>query len=41
HDLGAARALFGTRCIEGLAWTEERVRANLAGSPAAAVEDGP
>jgi aspartate ammonia-lyase len=41
HDLGAASALFGTRCIEGLEWNEERVRANLAGSLAAAVEDGP
>ena len=38
HDLGVASALFAERCIDGLAWDESRVAANLAGSLAPAVE---
>jgi aspartate ammonia-lyase len=39
HDIGAACALFAERCVEGLEWNEERLRANLAGSLAPAVEE--
>ena len=38
HDLGAACELFAVRCVDGLEWNAERVRANLAGSLGEAVE---